>query len=370
MSLRLRKPGEMADVVVEPCFSSSAPRANHRRRLRLACTAIYFTKVLESLTKKVLENNIGLLRSLSYVAIDVSPIGECSKEDGRADGSLPQIDPESLSRMVREKSLEALAQLGGVGRLALVLKTDLETGLNGDDETDLARRQSIFGENRYTKPPAKRFFTFVLEAFYDMTILILLACAVLSLVFGIKQHGLKDGWYDGGSIILAIFLVVAVSAISNHKQSKQFRKLSSVSSDIRVEVIRGGRRQKISIFEVLVGEIVFLKIGDQIPADGLFIDGHSLKVDESSMTGESDHVEVNGTENPFLLSGTKVTDGYARMVVTSVGMSTGWGEMMSSVARDLNEETPLQARLNKLTSSIGKVGLTVAVIVLVVLMIR
>ncbi|KAG4131597.1 hypothetical protein ERO13_D09G222300v2 [Gossypium hirsutum] len=88
------------------------------------------------------------------------------------------------------------------------------------------------------------------------------------------------------------------------------------------------------------------------------------------MTGESDHVEVNGNQNPFLLSGTKVADGYARMLVTSVGMNTTWGQMMCQISRDTNDETPLQARLNKLTSSIGKVGLAVAFLVLVVLLVR
>ncbi|KAI6694211.1 hypothetical protein NL676_021921, partial [Syzygium grande] len=93
-------------------------------------------------------------------------------------------------------------------------------------------------------------------------------------------------------------------------------------------------------------------------------------VDESSMTGESDHVEVNSNQNPFLFSGTKVADGYAQMLVTSVGMNTTWGEMMSSISQDNSEQTPLQARLNKLTSSIGKLGLAVAFLVLVVLLIR
>ncbi|KAL7170908.1 hypothetical protein ACSBR2_035714 [Camellia fascicularis] len=75
--------------------------------------------------------------------------------------------------------------------------------------------------------------------------------------------------------------------ICNFKQSRQFDKLSDESSDLmKVEVVRKGHRQPISIFEVVVGDIVCLKIGDQVPADGLFLDGHSLKVDESSMTGK------------------------------------------------------------------------------------
>ncbi|KAI9386806.1 hypothetical protein POPTR_010G081100v4 [Populus trichocarpa] len=88
------------------------------------------------------------------------------------------------------------------------------------------------------------------------------------------------------------------------------------------------------------------------------------------MTGESDHVEINHKKNPFLVSGTKVADGYGQMLVTSVGMNTTWGEMMSHISRDTDEQTPLQARLNKLTSSIGMVGLTVAFLVLVVLLVR
>ncbi|KAJ6771669.1 CALCIUM-TRANSPORTING ATPASE [Salix koriyanagi] len=87
------------------------------------------------------------------------------------------------------------------------------------------------------------------------------------------------------------------------------------------------------------------------------------------MTGESDDVEINHNKNPFLVSGTKVADGYGQMLVTSVGMNTTWGEMMCHINRETDEQTPLQARLNKLSSWIGKVGLTVSFLVLVVLMV-
>ncbi|KAF5784787.1 putative calcium-transporting ATPase [Helianthus annuus] len=114
-----------------------------------------------------------------------------------------------------------------------------------------------------------------------------MGCAVLSLGFGIKEDGIKEGWYEGGSILLAVFLVIVVSAVSNFRQEKQFDSLSKISNNIKTDVVREGRRQKISIFDIVVGDIVVLNVGDQIPADGLFIDGHSLLVDESSMTGES-----------------------------------------------------------------------------------
>ncbi|KAF2313903.1 hypothetical protein GH714_020442 [Hevea brasiliensis] len=284
-------------------------------------------------------------------------------------GVAEKINQANLTELVKEKNLKQLRQLGGVAGIASAIKTDIEGGICGGVQ-DIARRQEAFGSNTYKKPPTKSFFHFVVEAFKDLTIAILLACAALSLGFGIKEHGLKEGWYDGGSIFVAVFLVIAVSAVSNYRQNRQFDKLSRVSNNIQIDVVRQGRRQQVSIFELVVGDVVCLNIGDQIPADGLFVDGHSLQIDESSMTGESDHVEVNHDQNPFLFSGTKVADGYGRMLVTSVGMNTTWGEMMSHISRDTSEQTPLQARLNKLTSSIGKVGLAVAFLVLAVLLIR
>jgi Ca2+-transporting ATPase len=332
-----------------------------KQRWRLVFRAIYCTRVLVSLPKKVLHKNAPLLRSLSYVAIDVQPINEDS----------PNVDVKKLCDMVRDKDSESLNQFGGVKKLALLLGTDVKDGIKGG-EADFIHRQNVFGANKYQKPPAKSFLSFVKEAFKDTNIFLLLVCAILSLAFGIKQHGLKDGWYSGGSIVVDIFLVVLVSAVSEFTQSRQFEKLCTKSSDIQVEVVRDERRQHISIFEVVVGDIVCLKIGDQIPADGLFLEGHSLKVDESSMTtltSESNHIQIN-ERNPFMLSGTKVMDGFGFMLVTSVGMNTAWGQMRSSTTCVFNEEIPLKAYLHKITSYVGKVGLVVSALVLAVLLIR
>ncbi|KAG6703122.1 hypothetical protein I3842_07G068200 [Carya illinoinensis] len=364
--MRLRRPAEIATCDQEADWSISK---THKRRWRLAFTVIYFTRALTSISKKlVLDKKGPVLRSLSYVAIEVQPPIDEAISSADQPTIFLNVDPNTFAEMVRDKNFVSLSQFGGVNEIALILRTDLKDGVNGS-EAGLNQRKNVFGVNKFQKPPAKGFFSILLEAFKDKIILILVACAVLSLAFGIKQHGWKDGWYDGGSIIVAVFLVVIVSAVTNFRQSRQFQKLSEKSSDIRVEVVRDGRRGPISIFEVVVGDIVCLKIGDQIPADGLFLEGHSLKVDESSMTGESDHIEIN-ERTPFMFSGTKVTDGFGFMLVTSVGMNTAWGQMMSSINRDLNEETPLQARLNKLSSYIGKVGLSVAALVLLVLLIR
>ncbi|TYH55764.1 hypothetical protein ES332_D09G258000v1 [Gossypium tomentosum] len=323
----------------------SATFTKSRKKWHSLFATIYCSRKFSSLiTKTATANDEARVvhRSPSHVSLAVMQ-----------ENSPFRIDQPTLIELVKEKKIEKLRKHGGVDGVASGIGTDTQVGVSGSAE-DIERRREAFGSNTYKKPPTKGFFHFVVEAFKDLTIMILLGCAALSLGFGIKEHGLKDGWYDGGSIFVAVFLVIAVSAVSNYRQDRQFDKLSKVSNNIQVDVVRGGRRQQISIFDIVVGDIVCLKIGDQVPADGLFIDGHSLQIDESSMTGER----------------TKVADGYARMLVTSVGMNTTWGQMMCQISRDTNDETPLQARLNKLTSSIGKVGLAVAFLVLVVLLVR
>ncbi|KAL0899298.1 hypothetical protein Bca101_083259 [Brassica carinata] len=328
------------------------------KKWQQAFIKIYCSRTILNCAKHTIPKPGLIPRSISYTAIDL----DHHHGDFR-------IDQETLNDLVKNKNQEKLESLGGPHGLVSALKTNTRLGIN-EEADEIQRRRSTFGSNSYARQPSKSLIHFVAEAFKDLTILILLGCATLSLGFGIKEHGLKEGWYDGGSIFVAVFLVVAVSAVSNFRQNRQFDKLSKVSSNIKIDVVRKGRRQEISIFDIVVGDIVCLNIGDQVPADGVFVEGHSLHVDESSMTGESEHVEVNLTGNTFLFSGTKIADGFGKMVVTSVGMNTSWGQMMSHISRDTTEQTPLQSRLNKLTSSIGKVGLLVAFLVLLVLLVR
>ncbi|KAK4425609.1 putative calcium-transporting ATPase 13, plasma membrane-type [Sesamum alatum] len=376
MSAKLQANLKCMDIVFD-IPDDLAISMRNKKRWQLALASVNCSRALLSLFGEVLAKNE---RKFSPIPSDMNSISknvsnfsevECVVDIDKppAASYFSNVDQSILSRLVKEKSLDGLAKLGAVEGISASLRTDVQQGIN-DDVEGILRRKEAFGTNTHLKPPTKSLLHFVCEAFKDSTILILLVCAALSLGFGVKEHGLKEGWYDGGSIFVAVFLVISVSAISDFRQNKQFDRLSKISSNISVEVVRNGRRQEISIFEIVVGDVVCLKIGDQVPADGLFIEGHSLQVDESSMTGESDHVEVNKDQHPFLFSGTKVADGYGKMLVTSVGMSTTWGEMMSTISRSPDEQTPLQARLNELTSSIGKVGLAVAFLVLVVLLVR
>lgn len=285
--------------------------------------------------------------------------GEPSQEFG--------VTPKTLAELVQDKQPGALQELGGVEGVALLVGSSLEKGVS-DDPREIEKRRKVFGSNTYPRQSPKGFFAFLWDACKDPTLIILMVCAALSLIFGIKSHGIREGWYDGTSIGFAVFLVILVTSISDYRQALQFLALNEEKKNILVQVIRGGRRIEISIFDVVVGDIVSLNIGDQVPADGLFVAGHSLALDESSMTGESEPVHVN-PKNPYLLSGSKVDDGQGLMVVTGVGMLTEWGQLMAEIGEDIGEETPLQVRLNGVATLVGQVGLSVALLVLVILLI-
>ncbi|GLJ31007.1 hypothetical protein SUGI_0619870 [Cryptomeria japonica] len=280
------------------------------------------------------------------------------------------VGPRKLHNLIEGQELNFLQQLGGVSSIAKSLRSNLEDGLN-EDVDDMILRKEHFGENNYPRKHRKNFFVFVWEAAKDTTLIILMFCAAVSLITGMtsKDEGITEGWYDGTSITIAILIVVFVTAISDYKQSLEFEVLNNEKKNINVQVVRMGRTIKVSIFDLVVGDVVSLNIGDQVPADGLLIKGHSLSIDESSLTGESEPVPKDSM-HPFLLSGCKVADGYGLMLVTGVGLNTEWGQIMAAITEDTGEETPLQVRLNGTATFIGKVGLVVAALVFVVLFIR
>ncbi|KAM0959339.1 hypothetical protein ACFX2I_024465 [Malus domestica] len=275
---------------------------------------------------------------------------------------------DELVTLTRENNITALQQYGGVKGISALLKSNAEKGIDGV-ETDVVKRKEVFGSNTYPRKKGRSFLRFLWEAWQDLTLIILIIAAVVSLGLGIKTEGLEEGWYDGGSIFFAVFLVIIVTAVSDYRQSLQFQNLNSEKQNIQLEVLRGGRSVKISIFDIVVGDVVPLRIGDQVPADGILVTGHSLAIDESSMTGESKIVHKD-QKAPFLMSGCKVADGVGTMLVTGVGINTEWGLLMASISEDTGEETPLQVRLNGVATFIGIVGLSVAVLVLAVLWAR
>ncbi|XP_028761457.1 putative calcium-transporting ATPase 11, plasma membrane-type [Neltuma alba] len=294
---------------------------------------------------------------------------------GRVDYSLSDeareagfgINPDDIASIVRSHDYKKLRMIGGVEGVASRLSvSSMDKGVS---KNSINTRQQIYGFNRYTEKPTRTFLMFVWEALHDLTLIILMVCALVSIGVGIATEGWPKGVYDGLGIILSVFLVVIVTAVSDYKQSLQFRDLDREKKKIFVQVTRDGKREKISIYDLVVGDIVHLSTGDQVPADGIFIWGYNLLIDESSLSGESEPVNVN-EEKPFLLSGTKVQDGQGKMLVTTVGMRTEWGKLMETLNEGGEDETPLQVKLNGVATIIGKIGLAFAVVTFLVLIIR
>lgn len=276
-----------------------------------------------------------------------------------------QICAEELGSIVEGHDLKKLKIHGDVDGIAEKLSTSTNNGLSIDSDL-LNRRQEIYGVNKFTESEGRSFLVFVWEALQDMTLMILGVCAFVSLIVGIIMEGWPKGAHDGLGIVASILLVVFVTATSDYRQSLQFKDLDKEKKKIAIQVTRNGYRQKMSIYDLLPGDIVHLAIGDQVPADGLFVSGFSVLIDESSLTGESEPVMVTA-ENPFLLSGTKVQDGSCKMMITTVGMRTQWGKLMATLSEGGDDETPLQVKLNGVATIIGKIGLFFAIVTFAVL---
>jgi Ca2+-transporting ATPase len=227
-----------------------------------------------------------------------------------------------------------------------------------------------FGSNSYPETKMKSIFFFIKEALEDKTLIVLIVCAVVSLIFGIFFSTEKNGWIDSMGIFLAIFLVVSVSSFNNWTKEKQFRDLNRIKEDRDVKVMRTGEVQRVSTRFIQVGDIVILDTGDQVPADGILFEGFSVECDQSNLTGESEGVHKHPQTSPFMMSGTRLVDGVGNMIVTAVGLNTEWGEALAKIVDQEPEDTPLEGQLEKLADAIGYCGGAVAGLMFAVLTIK
>ncbi|KAL8232680.1 hypothetical protein R6Q57_002458 [Mikania cordata] len=339
---------------------------NHRRRFRHVADLDKRSMYQDRLSHIKEHLRVGFLtwRAAIRFIDGVGPFGNHPSEDAKVSDF--HNNPDKLASMVQNYHVKTLRSLGGVNGVAEAVEVNIEEGVK---LTDLTIRQEVYGVNKYTEKPSKSFFMFVWDALHDLTLIILIVCAVVSIGVGLATEGFPDGIYDGLGILLSILLVVTVTAVSDYRQSLQFRDLDKEKKKILCHVTRDGCRKMVSIYDLVVGDVVHLSIGDQVPADGIFISGYSLLIDESCLTGESVAVHIDD-KKPFLLGGTKVQDGSAKMLVAAVGMRTEWGKLMETLCEEGETETPLQVKLNGVATIIGKIGLIFAVLTFLVLTVR
>ncbi|XP_039998009.1 plasma membrane calcium-transporting ATPase 1a isoform X1 [Xiphias gladius] len=255
---------------------------------------------------------------------------------------------KELRSLMELRGAEALNKIGesygDIQGLCNRLKTSPIEGLSGQP-ADIEKRKTAFGQNLIPPKKPKTFLQLVWEALQDVTLIILEVAAIVSLGLsfykppdakrencGRAAGGVEDeteaeaGWIEGAAILLSVICVVLVTAFNDWSKEKQFRGLQSrIEQEQKFTVVRGGQVIQIPVAEIVVGDIAQIKYGDLLPADGVLIQGNDLKIDESSLTGESDHVKKTQEKDPMLLSGTHVMEGSGKMVVTAVGVNSQTG---------------------------------------------
>ncbi|QQK41103.1 Calcium-translocating P-type ATPase(PMCA-type),putative [Penicillium digitatum] len=366
-------------------------------------------------------------------AYDDVSLADALKPDPRNESDFQVEDnrfafsPGQLNKMQNPKSLAAFHALGGLQGLERGLRTDLIAGLSVDEgclegkvefrdvapsvqhaSTEKSSSKSVtsapspassghgspfedrirvFSQNKLPARKSTGFLKLFWAAYNDKIIILLTIAAVVSLSLGIYEtvsEGSGVDWVEGVAICVAILIVTVVTAVNDWQKERQFAKLNKRNDDREVKVTRSGKTDMVSVYDIMVGDILHLEAGDSIPADGVLVSGYGIKCDESSATGESDQMKktpghevwqqiVGGKANkkldPFLISGSKVLEGVGTYVVTSVGPYSTYGRILLSLQTP-NDPTPLQVKLGKLADWIGYLGTAAAGLLFFILLFR
>jgi Ca2+ transporting ATPase len=229
------------------------------------------------------------------------------------------ITVKELKELMELKAQEFKQKLdddfGGMEELANRLKTDLKTGLTGND---LEKRIRSFGRNEIPPKPPKSIFRLAFEALQDTTLIMLMICAVISIGLSfyhppadnsdetirlVSAETMNLEWVEGVAIAIAVIVVVSVSSFNDWRKERQFRGLQDrIAADNMANVIRNGQNVQVNVKDLVVGDVCCIKYGDLIQADGAIIQASDLKIDEASLTGETDLIKKS-ENNPVIFSG-------------------------------------------------------------------
>lgn len=251
------------------------------------------------------------------------------------------------------------------------MKTEQGSTIKGLTNDEVLKSREKYGYNLLTPPKRPSMWILYLEKFKDPVIQVLLIAALFSLVISIIEHE----YAETIGIFCAIFLATGIGFYFEYDANKKFDLLNALGEETPVTVIRNGNINEIPRKDVVVGDIVVLNTGEEVPADGTLIDAVSLQVNESTLTGE---LMVNKTINETLfddeatypsnavMRGTTITDGHGVMRVESIGDKTEIGKVARQATEKSGEETPLNKQLTKLANLIGRIGFTIAILTFII----
>lgn len=254
-------------------------------------------------------------------------------------------------------------------------KTIRKTGLSSEQVLSSRAR---YGENILTPAKRRPLWMRFMDKFKDPLIAILIVAGIASLGIAFYEYfGLDEPWSafaEPLGILIAILLSTVLSFIFEVKADKEFSILNQVNDDEQVIVIRDGRHQKIRKRDVVVGDLVAIQTGDEIPADGTLCNAVMLRMDESTLTGEpscmkSTDPEAFSKEDTYptdqVLRGTKVLDGHGEYEVTAVGDKTEYGHVYQNAQIDNGVRTPLNEQLDRLGHLISVASYVLAFLIIV-----
>jgi len=224
---------------------------------------------------------------------------------------------------------------------------------------EVEKRRQQYGINEFSKPKEKSLFSEILDVFREPLMVILIIAGGMSLVVGEYQ--------DGVGIFMAVLIGIIIARVTEGKSKKAAESLAKMTGDVKVKVLRDGKKQQIRKTEVVPGDIVVLETGDMVPADGIIHEAHELRMREDMLTGESD--QVRKVIESRVYGGTLVGQGYGLMSITSIGDDTEMGR----IAKDLIQEeemTPLQIKLGKLGQRISAISSSIAVLLFLFMLLQ
>lgn len=240
----------------------------------------------------------------------------------------------------------------------------------------------LYGENVLTPPKKASLWSQFLEKFDDPIIRILLVAWLLSMIIaGVHCWGPEakgfTAFLEPIGIFFAIMLASCVGFFFEMKANKAFDVLNTVNDDTMVKVIREGNICQVPKKEVVVGDIVVLETGEEVPADGHLLEAISLQINESTLTGEpiiskttneADFDDEATYPSNVVMRGTTVVDGHGIIEVEKVGDATGYGKVYEGSQIDNNIDTPLQIQLAGLAKIISRAGYTIAAVTFIALL--
>jgi Ca2+ transporting ATPase len=275
---------------------------------------------------------------------------------------------------------------GGINSLLEDLFTDKTKGI-----TSNVMREEHFGSNKIFRKEPPNFCDFIIEALSDKMIIILICCSIFEIgislfyIFTGKDEGNTD-WIDGASIIIAVIVVVSVGSVTNYKKEMKFHNLNDIQNGATTyNVVRNGVPQVVKSDDLLVGDLIKINYGEILPADLLLVEGNGIKIDESSLTGESNAVSKKpyekcqeeleaGNNRPssmILLSGTNVIEGTGSAIVIAVGDHSQKGIIRGTIENAQEDnKTPLENKLNDIADLIGYFGLGSAIVTFLARLVR